>query len=563
MLEIKYSKLCLAVGSSPTLGPFPPSLFASSPNFLHVIRDTSTVSSLRRLLTPPPTKTVAVVGNGGVAMEAVHALSSAGQLGPHASVEWVVRDKFVGHALLDATAAAFLLPNLAKRMVAPEEEGGGGSGTGTGGGPRDPSEAKAKKTNKETTRNAKRRKVEPPEPPPPHTPDVYGSAVGPNWFDKFRGAQGTGATKAADTIKNTMTFTNAKCACHSCGPGVFCMPDTSPAKERTAMREGDGEGSGQGERNLRIRYSSRVGAAVVDGSVSKSSDLSEAEEREMDQLIERLDRGGANGLLLTSGEFVKCDAVIVSCGVEPRAVLDRAVGPDLAIKRGKGGKVVVDKKMETSVEGIYAAGDCCEMEAFERESELFHQMDLWSQGRLQGQFAAHSMLGISDDLMSDFCFEMFGHATYFLNRRVVLLGLYNAQKLTKNPINGFVVTERGLLKEGGRNYERVAREGGGDGDDVELEEEGGGLEEVRPLEGVAVEKKVSELGGEIKILTRVTSEEYTKVVVKGGRIVGAMLVGESATLSDTIEQVMLSRINIDALGFDLLDDAIDIEDYFD
>lgn len=70
--------------------------------------------------------------------------------------------------------------------------------------------------------------------------------------------------------------------------------------------------------------------------------------------------------------------------------------------------------------------------------------------------------------------------------------------------------------------------------------------------------------GDIKILTRVTTgKEYVKCVVSGGRVVGAMLVGESVELADTMEQIMLSRINVDALGFDLLDDNVDLEGFFD
>eukprot|EP00520_Triparma_pacifica_P002745 CAMPEP_0118641844 /NCGR_PEP_ID=MMETSP0785-20121206/5519_1 /TAXON_ID=91992 /ORGANISM="Bolidomonas pacifica, Strain CCMP 1866" /LENGTH=121 /DNA_ID=CAMNT_0006533357 /DNA_START=45 /DNA_END=407 /DNA_ORIENTATION=- len=119
---------------------------------------------------------------------------------------------------------------------------------------------------------------------------------------------------------------------------------------------------------------------------------------------------------MTDGRFLAVDAVIIACGVDSTSVVTSALGPALnsKITRGKGGKIVVNKRLESNVEGIYAAGDCCEMRDFERDNEMFHQMDLWTQGRLQGQFAAHSMLGISDDLMSDFCFEMFGHSTYFL-----------------------------------------------------------------------------------------------------------------------------------------------------
>jgi hypothetical protein len=66
----------------------------------------------------------------------------------------------------------------------------------------------------------------------------------------------------------------------------------------------------------------------------------------------------------------------------------------------------------------------------------------------------------------------------------------------------------------------------------------------------------------LKVLTRVSPDEYIKCVVSGGRVVGCMIVGES-DLEETMENIMLSQINVDALGFDLLDDEVDIEDFFD
>ena len=59
------------------------------------------------------------------------------------------------------------------------------------------------------------------------------------------------------------------------------------------------------------------------------------------------------------------------------------------------------------------------------------------------------------------------------------------------------------------------------------------------------------------------AQEYVKCIVSGGRVVGAMLVGEAVDLADTMEQIMMSRINVDALDFDLLDDNIEIDEYFD
>ena len=223
--EIKYWKLCLAVGSSPTLGPFPPSLVSSSPKFLNVIRDANSVRDLRLLLKNPRVRSVAVVGNGGIAMEVVHALT---QGGGGTRVEWIVRDKFVGHALLDATAAAFLLPSLGDRMVV-EGEGDGEGGSEVG---------KEGKVHEEIDKVHEEEGSASSTPPPQSTPAAkrlkrtaalpnsppYGSAVGPNWFDKFRAGEEAADPNNSSKPEDLFTFTNAKCACHSCGPGAFCIP---------------------------------------------------------------------------------------------------------------------------------------------------------------------------------------------------------------------------------------------------------------------------------------------------------------------------------------------------
>ena len=47
-----------------------------------------------------------------------------------------------------------------------------------------------------------------------------------------------------------------------------------------------------------------------------------------------------------------------------------------------------------------------------------------------------------------------------------------------------------------------------------------------------------------------------------GRVRGALLVGET-DLEETFENLILNKLNVGAMGLDLLDPTIDIEDYFD
>lgn len=64
----------------------------------------------------------------------------------------------------------------------------------------------------------------------------------------------------------------------------------------------------------------------------------------------------ANSVLLSSGESVDADMVIIAAGVRPNTELAKKCGIELGIS----GAIKVDKKMRTSHEDIYSCGDCCE-----------------------------------------------------------------------------------------------------------------------------------------------------------------------------------------------------------
>ena len=69
--------------------------------------------------------------------------------------------------------------------------------------------------------------------------------------------------------------------------------------------------------------------------------------------------------------------------------------------------------------------------------------------------------------------------------------------------------------------------------------------------------------GKIEIWTRITpGEEYIKLIVDRGKVVGAMLIGD-IDLAETFENIILSQIDVSSFGIDLLDPGFDIDDYFD
>ena len=66
--------------------------------------------------------------------------------------------------------------------------------------------------------------------------------------------------------------------------------------------------------------------------------------------------GQARGVRTDAGS-IAADLVVVAIGVEPHTELAREAG----LRRGQSGAIWTDRRQQTSLQGIYAAGDCCEV----------------------------------------------------------------------------------------------------------------------------------------------------------------------------------------------------------
>jgi len=89
------------------------------------------------------------------------------------------------------------------------------------------------------------------------------------------------------------------------------------------------------------------------------------------------------GVILTKGNQVQCDLVIVAIGVIPR--IDLVVGTEVKINRG----IVVNNMMQTNVPDVYASGDVAE--AYDFILNQNRLLPLWPLAIQEGHVAGYNM----------------------------------------------------------------------------------------------------------------------------------------------------------------------------
>lgn len=99
----------------------------------------------------------------------------------------------------------------------------------------------------------------------------------------------------------------------------------------------------------------------------------------------RRETDGRLTAVMQNGRRFTADALAVCIGVRTNVDFLRESG--IAVNRG----VLVNRRMETNFEGIYAAGDCCE--AYDTQSGARRNIGLWSNAVEQGAVAGANMAG--------------------------------------------------------------------------------------------------------------------------------------------------------------------------
>ena len=89
-----------------------------------------------------------------------------------------------------------------------------------------------------------------------------------------------------------------------------------------------------------------------------------------------------------NGERIECDTVVVGAGIEPEVEL--AIGAGLSVQDG----IVVNERLESSAEGIYAAGDNASFpyQALGKQMRIEH----WDNALSQGKAAGRNMAGAGE-----------------------------------------------------------------------------------------------------------------------------------------------------------------------
>lgn len=415
--QVAYTQLCICTGAAPK------KIFQHG-NVI-ALRDQDSVQDMLKRL--EAARRVMIVGNGGIALELVHALRSV-------EIIWAVRNNHIGDAFFDLDAAAFLFSEI--------------------------------DANARSASHISRGSLE------SQNGDEEGKRHGGNALPRMRRLHRSGSTSF--TQRQGWPGDDGELGMgHAVGP------------EWTDSLAAYGVSSPAG---LQVEYGCEASALVDAGD-------NPAEDADQWPMHVRLSNGHVHGI----------DFVVSATGVTPST---QWLPTELRRDSGDGG-IIVNEQMETSVPNVFAAGDVCCAKALEQASAHWFQMRLWTQARIMGTYAAQCMYNATaaqdNRLEAGLNFELFTHVTRFYGKKVILLGLYNAQRLDAEPSRDIITY-------------------------------------ARSVEG--------------------PDSTFVRVLLLRGRMQGAVLIGDT-DLEETFENLILAQLDLSTYGPDLLDPDAELDHIFD
>lgn len=146
---------------------------------------------------------------------------------------------------------------------------------------------------------------------------------------------------------------------------------------------------------------------------------------------------GGYKVIFADGETLETEMLILNIGT--RAAVSIADPAEIKTERG----IVVNEHMETSVPGIYAAGDCCQGNNL--QSGQTQIIGLWANAGVQGRVAGRNMAGIGDQTDGNILHNI----THFMDMDFIGLGdnrLTGETYQYSSPDKGFYL--QAVLKNG-------------------------------------------------------------------------------------------------------------------
>lgn len=150
---------------------------------------------------------------------------------------------------------------------------------------------------------------------------------------------------------------------------------------------------GLASRGMKVHYvfrSERYWPAVLDETESRIIEsllrregMTLSPQTEVTEILDR--NGKVTGARLSNGKIIPADLIAYAIGIAPRIGLARQAG--IACERG----ILVNERMETSLPGIYAAGDVAQV--YDPAAGKHVLDSLWTPAREQGRIAGLNMAG--------------------------------------------------------------------------------------------------------------------------------------------------------------------------